>query len=251
MGAEEIDEAMVKQKLIFYLLIAYGVLLRIIGGLADSIQDIFLGLLKIVRSPSNLVSDYIQIAGVGATFVNSGTVTLLSLFILRKYQYSVSSLTISVIMMLSGFSFFGKNLMNSIPIILGALLYIKMIHSKQQEDVVVGLLGTCLSPLVSVIFLNNSLLYKIISFFVGLFIGFIIVPLFNYMKKHTRGLNLYNMVFSAGIVGMLGNLITRKVLQIKIIAHSFHTTYSHDLFIILVILFSTVFVVAFYGLLVT
>ena len=251
MRGKDFNLSVVKQNLIFYLLIAYGAILILIGLLADSINDIFVGLIKIVLSPSNLVSDYIQIAGVGATFINSGSLTLLSLLILRRYQYSVTSLTISVIMMLSGFSFFGKNLLNSIPIILGALLYIKITHSEQQEDVVVGLLGTCLSPLVSIIFLNNSISYKIVSFLAGLFIGFVIVPIFNYMKNHTRGLNLYNMGFSAGIVGVAGNLITRKILQIKIIPHSFHTTYSNDLFIILVILFSTVFTVSIYGLLMT
>lgn len=251
MGVKIIDHSIIKQNIIFRLLVVYGVMLIGIGFLADSFSDIYIGLTKIVLSPSNLVSDYIQIGGIGSAFVNSGVLTLFSLLILRKYQYSVTSLTISVIMMLSGFSFFGKNVMNSLPIILGALLFIKITHSEHQDNIVVGLLGTCLSPLVSIIFLNNSLLYKVLSFFVGILIGFIIVPIFNYLTNHTKGLNLYNMGFSAGIIGMFGNLLTRKILQIQIVPHLFQTTYSKDLVVILSILFSIVLSASVYGLLTT
>lgn len=63
----------------------------------------------IVRSPSNLITDYVHIAGVGSAFLNSGLLTLSSLFLLRKHKHHFCSLTVSVIMMLSGFSFLEKH----------------------------------------------------------------------------------------------------------------------------------------------
>ena len=86
-----------------------------------------------------------------------------------------------------------------------------------------GLLSTCLSPIVSTIYSapNHSLLLNIvIALITGLLIGYTILPIFEFLKVHTKELNLYNMGFSAGFIGVLGNLMTRNVLAIKIVPHT-------------------------------
>lgn len=200
------------------------------------------GMIKIVHSPSNLISDYVEIAGVGAAVTNSGLLTLLSLFILRKYRHSFCPLTIPVIMMLSGFSFFGKNLANSAPILLGSLLYLHHKPEARQESLVMGLLSTCLSPMVSIIYLAPSpfsLQNKLIALIVGVTIGYISIPVFHYLKDHTKEMNLYNMGFSAGCIGLVGNFATRKLLNIQILPHRLNAAHSLTLLLFLVLLFLT------------
>lgn len=226
---------------IFNFLFLYGLLLSLVPFLLFPISEIFEGLFLIVTSPSNLISDYIHIAGAGATFVNSGLLTLSSLFLLRKHRHHFCNLSVSIIMLLSGFSFFGKNIVNSAPIILGFLIYLWLHHSGRQDLLVVGLLSTCLSPLVSIIYLSSdhsSIRSKLFALLVGLLIGYIIIPFFLFFKRHTKELNLYNMGFSAGVVGTLSNLFTRKFLAIKTIPHGTYFEHNAALQIFLILLFT-------------
>lgn len=226
--------------MIFNFLLLYGLLLTCLPILIYPPETIIDGMVKIIHSPSNLISDYVEIAGAGAALTNSGLLTLLSLFILRKYRHYFCPLTISIIMMLSGFSFFGKNLANSAPILLGSLLYLHHKPAARQESLVMGLLSTCLSPMVSIIYLTPSqhvLQNKCIAVIAGITIGYISIPVFHYLKAHTKELNLYNMGFSAGCIGLVGNFATRNLLHIRILPHRLTAAHSVALWIFLLLLF--------------
>lgn len=51
-----------------------------IDGFSNNIN----GLIKIISSPSILISDYMEIAGVGASFINAGLMLLFSVYISNK-----------------------------------------------------------------------------------------------------------------------------------------------------------------------
>ncbi|MGM0214736.1 hypothetical protein IGI42_002317 [Enterococcus sp. AZ109] len=235
------NELVLSQELIFNFLLLYGLLLTIVPIVVYPTSSVIDGMFRILSSPSNLISDYVELAGPGAAFANSGLMTLLSLFILRKYRHSFNPLTISVIMLLSGFSFFGKNLANSAPILLGSLLYLHHKPATRQESLVMGLLSTCISPMVSVIYTapsNVPLQNKVIAVLAGLVIGYISIPVFHYLKAHTKEMNLYNMGFSAGCIGLVGNFATRNLLHIRVMPHRLNAAHSLALFVFLLILFT-------------
>ncbi|WP_379946815.1 DUF1576 domain-containing protein [Enterococcus devriesei] len=233
---------------IFLFLLSYGLALSLAACFIAPPQLLFSGMQQIIASPSNLITDYVHIAGVGPAFLNSGLLTLSSLFLLRKHKHHFCSNTVSIIMMLSGFSFFGKNIVNSAPIILGCLLYLRIHHSGRQDLLVMGLLSTCLSPIVSTIYSVPSFLiyYKLLALFVGLLIGYTILPIFEFLKVHTKELNLYNMGFAAGFVGMLGNFATKKILTIKIVPHALSFEHHDVLLYFLLILFSIPLLIVLY-----
>lgn len=233
-------------------LIYYSLLLMSVAFLADSPKTIAIGLGKIILSQSNLLTDYIQVGGIGAAFFNSGMITIFSLLILKRYNHHFNSLTISTIMLLSGFSLFGKNIVNSLPIILGSLIYVSLSKKDQMHNIVVGLLGTCLSPVVSVIYLipqEFSFSYTLGAVLIGGAIGFIIIPVFTFFKQHTKELNLYNMGLSAGVVGVVINGLIKHFVPLKLVQSSANETTSFDTLIVLVTLFFLVFVGAIYLLL--
>ena len=242
-------QVLLSTDIIFIFLLTYGLSITLAAFFLTSPEKLISGMEQIVRSPSNLITDYVHIAGVGAAFLNSGLVTLSSLFLLRKHKHHFCSLTVSVIMMLSGFSFFGKNIVNSAPIILGCLIYLRIHHSGRQDLLVMGLLSTCLSPIVSTIYCapdHSAISNKFIALVAGLLIGYTILPIFEFLKVHTKELNLYNMGFSAGFIGVIGNLTTRNILAIKIVPHDLSFEHHHALLIFLAALFTLPFLVFLY-----
>ncbi|MDT2640390.1 DUF1576 domain-containing protein [Enterococcus dongliensis] len=207
---EKTDQALLSTKFIFIFLLTYASSITIAAFFLASPQTLFLGMRQIIASPSNLITDYVHIAGVGPAFLNSGLLTLSSLFLLRKHRHHFCSLTVSVIMMLSGFSFFGKNIINSAPIIIGCLVYLRIHHSKRQDLLVMGLLGTCLSPIVSTIYCTPSSFNKLIALAIGLLIGYTILPIFEFLKGHTAGFSMYNFKFHYFLFPALGVLLTAQ-----------------------------------------
>ncbi|WP_035051554.1 DUF1576 domain-containing protein [Carnobacterium pleistocenium] len=163
------------------------------------------GSIKILFSPANLVTDYFALANVGAALVNASLMTLKSLFIIRRSRLSLSGPIVAALFTIVGFSLFGKNLYNSIPIILGVLLYAKVTQTPFKNYLLSALFGTALAPLVSEVSFNVGLtlpLGMVLGCLSGLFIGFILPPLSRHFISFHKGFSLYNIGFTAGIIGM-------------------------------------------------
>lgn len=238
---KKIDQPLFSTNFIFIFLLSFGLAITFSAFFLASPQALLSGMRQIIYTPSNLITDYVQVAGVGPTFLNSGLLTLSSLFILRKHRHHFCSLTVSIIMMLAGFSFFGKNIVNSAPIVLGSLIFLKIHHSKRQDLLVMGLLSTCLSPIVSTIYCAPNHFFvsnKLLSLIVGLLIGYMSLPIFEFFKDHTKELNLYNMGFSAGVIGIIGNLTTRNILAIEMVPHTLSFEHHRSLLYFLIALFT-------------
>ena len=61
--------------------IAAALLLMLLGVALDDPANIMPGLYHIVTMQDLLITDYVHIAGVGATLINSGLVTIISILI--------------------------------------------------------------------------------------------------------------------------------------------------------------------------
>ena len=67
------------------------------------------GLYKIVTMQDLLITDYVYIAGVGATLINSGLVTIVSILLVRLSKDPMNGFTLVEMGLMAGFSLFGKN----------------------------------------------------------------------------------------------------------------------------------------------
>ena len=63
-------------------LLCFDAYMALIGLVLGDISTIIPGLLEIIRTEDMLITDYIAIAGVGAAFINSALVTLVSIAIM-------------------------------------------------------------------------------------------------------------------------------------------------------------------------
>ena len=164
----------------------------------DSPTNILEGLNKIVSNPNILITDYIYLAGIGATFVNSALLGLLtiSLFILAKYKPNGAN--IMSFWLITGFGFFGKNIFNVWPIMIGVWVYGRYKKTPFSNLVLVAILGTTLAPTVSQFSLASGL--NIFGIIIGVLIGFILPPIAAHSMKVHFGFNLYNIGFAGGII---------------------------------------------------
>ncbi len=202
----------VSEKIKYRLVLAYSLMLIGLGCLFDPLSTIFRGLWTISLSSNVLITDYIEIAGLGAAFVNSGLLTLLSVLVARGNKVKMSGPLIAALYTMSGFSFFGKNLLNSLTITLGVYLYAKCQKKPFSNYLIVSLFGTALAPAVSLVAFGSGLPLVpgiLLGFLTGVTIGFVLPPLATQFLSFHQGFSLYNVGFTAGIIGMVFTAIMR------------------------------------------
>jgi len=191
------------KRLKFLTIVCIGLILT--GLLVDSPMTILRGLWKIQTSRANLLTDYVALGSPGAAFANSGLTTLLSLFVIWRSKVKISGPVMASVFAVAGFAFFGKNIYNSIPIILGVFLYSQLAGIPFRNVVLSATFGTCLGPAVSQItFAYGFPLYLSIpaGYLLGIFIGVIMQPLASRFVSFHNGFCLYNIGFTSGIIGM-------------------------------------------------
>lgn len=106
-----------KQK--FSLLSLLPIYFMVIGLFFQPIDEILPGMVRIMREPDFLITDYFVVGGVGAALINAGILTLMSIAILYFMGMDMDGHTITSICLMFGFSLFGKNLMNIWAILAG------------------------------------------------------------------------------------------------------------------------------------
>lgn len=161
------------------------------------------GLYRIFTFQDVLITDYFAVAGPAAAFLNAAMVCAFSLVVLRYCRVPVNGFTIVVIGLMTGFSFFGKNLFNTLPILAGTWLYAKVRRERFSKYASAGLLATALGPAVSFFALDSGWGHVGLGLLIGVAIGFCLPPLSAYTYEIQNGMNLYNMGFSCGLMALV------------------------------------------------
>jgi len=190
-----------------YLILAlYACSLILFGFLVNTPTEIFWGIEKIITSPDTLITDYMGVGGIGAALVNSGLLTLIVLLIFYNLKLQINGVSIACLFTVAGFSLFGKNLFNIWFIIIGVFLYTKFQKKSFAELVYPAFFGTALAPITTEILFStaSSIWIRVpLAIAISLVIGFILCPVSANLLKVHQGFNLYNMGFTAGIVGTI------------------------------------------------
>ena len=193
----------IRYKKTYGILLIYAAALLLLGLLSGDIRELLPGLWTIIINEDTLITDYIQLAGLGPAFVNAAIVTYISIAILYFAKDPPNGYTIVDIGLMSGFALFGKNFVNIWPIILGTWLYARLKKEPFSKYAGVALLSTALAPVVSFVGLGGHWASLPAAVLVGVSIGFILPPLSGYTFRIQNGMNLYNMGFACGLVAML------------------------------------------------
>ncbi len=205
------QKRIVSQKRKYFYLGFTGVFF-LIGLLSNTPTDNWSGLLTILTSPSNLLTDYFALGGFGSAFINVGILTLLSVLLAYRHKVILNGPLFASILTVTGFSFFGKNLYNSISIILGVYLYAVFVNKPFSQYIMIGLFGSALSPVVSYITFGMRfplLIGILLGNLAGIAIGLLLPPLAAQTLVFHRGFTLYNIGFTSGLIAMTFTAVLR------------------------------------------
>lgn len=224
----------------YAVLIVLYIFFIIFAFLVDTPTEIFTGLKNIIFTPDILITDYIEIGGIGATFFNAALTSLASIFLLIAIGIKPNGSTIMALWLMTGFSFFGKNILNIWPIMIGVYLFAKYQKEPFLNYTLVALLATSLSPTVSQLsftghFTPGEGLF--IGYSIGILTGFILPPIASHCIKAHNGFNLYNIGFAGGLFATLLMSIFRSLgvnFESRLIWH----TGSNKIFLVFLIIIS-------------
>jgi len=187
----------------FQILALIPIYFIVAGLILQPIDEIFNGLITIIREPDFLITDYFAIGGIAASFFNAGLLSLLSIVIVYYLGMEMSGHTITSCCLMFGFSLFGKNILNIWSIMLGIVVYSYYHKTSITRYIYVGFYGTSLSPIITLTMQIGHLHVVprlMLSIVVGVVIGFVLPPLATHTHYSHKGYSLYNVGFAAGII---------------------------------------------------
>lgn len=204
------EKARKSNELLYHMLLGLSALIVLFAVILQHDKSLFTGFWNIQMGHAGLITDPICTGGPGAALLNAALVLFLSTFLVRIQRMPFTGLSVACLFMMAGFSLLGKNVINSLPILLGGYLYSRYKDEPFAKYTYLTLFGTCLSPLVSyfMLHLNTDLKY-VFMILAGTIIGFVLPAISGHTVRLHQGYNLYNVGTSAGFVGLASVSILR------------------------------------------
>lgn len=145
---------------------------------------------SLLNQSGKLMSDFIQLEGLGISLINMGICGILSTTYILLIDGQLNGPTISGIYTIAGFSVFGKHPRNILPIFLGVIIgsVLKVFYINDPGIQLAALFGTALAPIAG----KYGWIWGVVAGFVHSSV------VLNVGYLH-GGLNLYNNGFAAGL----------------------------------------------------
>lgn len=229
----------------YYIVFSVCFLFLVFAFILESPAELLINYLLINTSRSVLVSDYIAMAGLGATLINSAISCIFFLILLIVNKCDSNGRILAALFLTIGFSFFGKNMFNTLPLCFGVFLYAKIRREKFSVYVIYAMFCATIAPLVSEIaFLGDETgVIKIITAYsAGIFVGFIFPVITESAKRMHRGYCLYNSGIAGGFIATFTVGILRSM-DIEVTGADFWDTAHTKELAIAVYIFSALLII--------
>jgi hypothetical protein len=189
------------------------------------------GWIRIQVHPSLLITDYLAVGGLNATLLNAWLVTWITIIVLSLIKVKFSGVAFAGVLTIFAFSFFGKNLINILPVWFGFYVFARMKRTSLSAYTGTFLFATGIAPVTSFVMFgvaNVSLIIAIpLGILSGIFAGWLTPMVVSIVGKFHQGYNLYNTGFGLGFIAMLFAAIFRALaipVDINtIVSYDFHT----------------------------
>ena len=198
-----------KNRSILAIMLAYSAAALAIVPLCGSLSASLRGFAAILTAPAQLTIDYFLLGTTGGTFLNVGLVGFACTAVFAASGAALSGVSLMAFFLTIGFSFFGMNLLNIWPCILGAWLYTRAAREPFAAQVNIAVFSTALSPFVSEAlfrypaFAGQPALRLLLAVALGALAGFLMPMLCRHSPSLHKGYTLYNAAAVAGFVGIL------------------------------------------------
>lgn len=186
------------------------IILLILSLTTDKITNLIPGYIDILKNESILITDYLAIGGLNSTLFNVFTTLLINFVLVKILKLRISGPIFAGLMLLTGYSFFGINTINFLPIYLGIFIYSK-IKKIEFRALIISVLFSCgIAGLISFIYfgLNINILISIpLGILIGVILGLIIPAIASHVIIFHSGYNLYNLGFTLGLISLIATAI--------------------------------------------
>lgn len=202
---------------IYIVLLGLAVILLVMGFVfSPSIPEMIAGYQKMLTHPALIDFDVLQYVGhYGTGFFNSGLLLLVVLLVYRLTNTDIQGVQIAAAMMVLGFAFYGKNIVNIWFPVIGVFLYARLRGKTLSSVTALAWFATALSPVFSVTAFGTEALAfgSPVAIALGACLGIlggVLVGVFaDYLPSLHKGYVLYNAGFAAGLAGMLINALQK------------------------------------------
>ncbi len=158
------------------------------------------GLWQIMSQPGKISTNYFELGGVAATFLNMGLVGLCFLGLILAFHGTANNVTTFGFILTVGFSAWGINVLNIWPTVLGVLLYCLVKKEKPGANINAMLFSTGIAPIISDLLVRYpyaeavgfNLPGLLIALAVGILIGFTLPAGLAHAPAVHKGYDLYS-----------------------------------------------------------
>ncbi|MBQ7294236.1 MAG: DUF1576 domain-containing protein [Clostridia bacterium] len=177
-------------------------------------SEFFESLRRILTSPSELVTDYFALGGLGSAFFNAAVCGLACNFIIFISRVKANATTLAGYLLVIAHCFYGLNFINMWPPFFGVLVYCGVMKKPFRENVHISFFSTALAPFVGDMLFRYSIgTFNadqtrvtvegiIMAALFGLAVGFVVPALLPGTTKMHRGYNMYKAGLAIGILGI-------------------------------------------------
>lgn len=194
-----------------YVLSAFTVAFFIGALCAPDRGDMLGGLWRIITRPSLLTKDYFfaEIGGVSGAFLNAALVGAVCCMMMYLPGAVVGGGTVAAYMLTVGFCFFGINILNILPFILGSFVYSLLKKQPFAKGINFTMFSTALAPLVSEVLFRYpsaeaphgvTLLGVVLALVIGVVVSTTMPALCAHAQFFHKGYDLYNAGPAAGFL---------------------------------------------------
>lgn len=189
--------------------------------------DFFDNLVRILTSPSKLVTDYFALGGLGSTLFNAAICGLITNLITYLSRAKANATILAGYMLVVAHCFYGLNFLNMWPPLIGILLYCAVLKKKISENIHIAFFSTALAPFVSELCFRYAIdnystsvirvngVGIVLSLICGLAIGFVIPALLPGTSAMHHGYSLYKAGLAIGILGIFLNAFMYSTLGVE------------------------------------
>lgn len=188
----------------------------------------FSGLWQIISQSGKISSNYFDLGGYAATFLNMGLVGLCYLALFYALKATANNVSTFGFILTVGFAAWGITIVNIWPTILGVLLYCLVKKEKVSANVNAMMFSTGIAPLITDLLVRYpntevvgfNLPGLLVALFVGLFIGFMLPAGLAHAPNVHKGFDLYSAAVPVCFLAFFLNAALYKTMGLDVSALS-------------------------------
>ena len=186
--------------------------------------ELFVGLGKILTSPTKLSTNYFSVGGFAATFLNMGLAALVMTALFHFTKTTVNNVSTLAFLLTLGFCSWGIHILNMWFTILGVVVGNLIKKEKPFANVNAMLFSTGVAPIISEMLLRypnaevvgfNALGF-VLAIVVGIIAGIMIPAGLPHSPNVHKGFNLYSAALPVGMTAFFLNGMLYKVMGIEV-----------------------------------